>query len=295
MELRVLRYFLTVAREETVSRAAELLHITQPTLSRQLAQMEYELGTTLFEHKGRRIVLTPDGILLRRRAEEILALIDKTEQEMGHSGEELQGTIVVGHGEISTMLHLADCVTAFHKEYPLVRFSFFSGTGDVVKERMEHGLIDVGLLMEPIELGKYEYIRMEQAEHMAAFMRPEDPLAGKDVILPEDLVGKTLILPTRYQNMMQNWMGPLFQEDNALFFTNLPTMGGIMASKGQGYLLTIIGGFPFLDPGKLTMRPLKGCEVLHSVLAWKRGQPSSPAVERFLSFAKCFWSIDEAS
>ena len=295
MELRVLRYFLTVAREETVSRAAELLHITQPTLSRQLAQMEYELGTTLFEHRGRRIVLTADGLLLRRRAEEILELVDRAEQEMSHSGEELQGVIVAGHGETAAMRRLADCVAAFHQEHPLVRFSFFSGTADVVKERMDRGLIDVGLLMEPIELEKYDYIRMEQTERLAAFMPPDDPLSEKESILPEDLAGKPLILPTRYQNMMQNWMGHLFREDNVHFLTNLPTMGGIMAAKGLGYLLTIEGVLPFRDLDKLAMRPLKDCEALHSVLAWKRGQPASPAVERFIQFAKCFWGIDQST
>lgn len=295
MELRVLRYFLTVAREETVSRAADLLHITQPTLSRQLAQMEYELGTTLFEHKGKRIVLTPDGVLLRRRAEEILALVDKTEQEMGHSGEELHGTIVVGHGEISTMLHLADCVTAFHKEYPLVRFSFFSGTGDVVKERMDHGLIDVGLLMEPVPLDKYNFIRLHVVERYAVFMRPDDPLAEKELISPADLAGKPLIFPHRRKEATISWLGDYYKEENMRYSLTLPNMGAVLAAKGLGYMISVRGGIPFCDPRKLTSRLMVGGIPWHSVLAWKRGQPSSPAVERFLQFAKCFWGIEEAT
>ena len=293
MELRVLRYFLTVAREETLNRAADVLHITQPTLGRQLSQLEDELGVALFERQGRRVVLTADGLLLRRRAEEILELVDKAEQELTHSEDTVAGTVALGYGEISAMHRLAECAADFSRRYPLVRFSLFSGTADVVKERMDHGLIDVGLLMEPIAVEKYNFVRTDVVERQVAFMRPDDPLAGQEAIRPEQLSGKPLILPYRYQNLMRNWMGPYFHEENVRFVENLPTMGAVLAAMGQGYMLTIQGAMPFRDPSKLAVVPLSGSQELHSILAWKRGQPFSPAAELFIKHIQCLSGKDQ--
>ncbi len=286
MELRLLRYFLAIAREGTVNRAAETLHITQPTLSRQMNQLEYELGVSLFEHQGRGVVLTEDGILLRRRAEEILELVDKTERELSHSEETIMGNITVGYGEIRSMHRLAEYIASFCEFYPLVRFSLFSGTADIVKERMDHGLIDVGLMMEPIDAEMYDYIRMEETERMAVFLRPGDPLAGEEAIRPEQLAGKPLILPHRYLNIMRNWMGPYFQEENVRFVQNLPAMGAILTAMGQGYMLSIEEALPFRDPAKLIAVPMAGGQELHSILAWKRGQPFGQAAESFIRHLK---------
>ena len=295
MELRILRYFLTVAREETTTRAADVLHITQPTLSRQLAQLEYELGVKLFEHRGRRIVLTADGLLLRRRAEEILELVDKTEQEMGQHEENLQGTIHIGHGEFSSMNVLADCIAEFSKAYPLVRISFFSGTADVVKERMDRGLIDISLLMEPISLDKYDYIRLNVIERESVFMCPDDPLAEKPVITPEDLAGKPLIISHRQENTLINWMGPYYQEDNVRYTLTLPTIGAVLVVKRQGYMIAVQDSIPFRDTSRLIAVPIAGGHEFHSVLAWKRGQPFSRAAEKFIEHAKCFLGIDQTT
>ena len=292
MELRVLRYFLAVAREETATRAADVLHITQPTLSRQLAQLEDELGVKLFAHQGRRIVLTADGLLLRRRAEEILELVDKTEQELSQSEETVQGTVVVGTGEIGALQMLTSCITAFSALHPLVHFSFFSAPADVVKDRMDRGLIDVGLLMEPIAVEKYDYVRTNLLEQMAVFMRPDDPLARKEAIAPEDLEGKTLIIPLRSENQIRNWMGSCFREENVRFRINLPTPGAILAAGGHGYMIVPQNGLPLCDPQRLAARPLKAGMELQSLLAWKRGQPFGRAAEKFIDYAKCFWGID---
>ena len=292
MELRVLRYFLAVAREETVTRAADVLHITQPTLSRQLAQLEDELGVKLFAHQGRRLVLTADGLLLRRRAEEILELVDKTEQELGQPEEAVQGTVVVGTGEFGALQKLTACITEFTALYPLVHFSFFSAPADVVKDRMDRGLIDVGLLMEPIAVEKYDYVRTNFVEQMAVFMRPEDPLARKEAVAPEDLAEKTLIIPLRSENQLRNWMGPLFREENVRYRINLPTPGAILAAEGHGYMLVPQHGLPLCDSQRLTARPLAPKMELRSLLAWKRGQPFGQAAEKFIAYAKEFWGMD---
>ena len=181
MELRVLRYFLTVVREENITRAAEMLHITQPTLSRQLAMLEEELGVKLMERGARKIVLTSEGALLRRRAEELVALADKTEQEFASQSETLEGRISIGSGEIAAVSALARCCEAFHEQYPRVTFDLLTANADVVKEQMDKGLLDVGLLLEPIDMDKYDYVRMAEREEWGVLMRPDDPLASRAV------------------------------------------------------------------------------------------------------------------
>ena len=295
MELRVLRYFLTVTREGTATQAADVLHITQPTLSRQLAQLEDELGVRLFEHQGRKISLTSSGMLLRRRAEEILELVDKTEQEVGQQEEDLHGTIAIGAGETAVLDIMADCLADFSKSYPHVRYELFSGTANVVKEKMDHGVLDIGLLLEPIDLDKYDYVQINVVERSGIFMRPDDPLAEKEIITPEDMAGKPLIIPSRYQSKIINWMGPYYREENLRYLITLPTMGAVLAAKGYGYMITIQGCSPFQDPKRLIVKPLSNELASGSVLAWKRGQPFSRVTEKFIEHAKCFLSMNEFS
>ena len=156
MEIRVLRYFLTVAREEGINRAAEVLHITQPTLSRQLSQLEEEVGVKLFHRGAKKITLTNEGILLRRRAEEILSLVDRTQRELTLQDELVEGRIVIGGGELAAMQVLPEIIEKYREKYPLVTFDIFTGNADLVKEQMEKGLIDIGVLLEPIDIEKFE-------------------------------------------------------------------------------------------------------------------------------------------
>lgn len=164
MEVRVLRYFLTVVREESITKAAEALHITQPTLSRQLAQLEGELGVTLFSRGTRKISLTSEGVLLKRRAEEILELVDKTEQEMARQEELVEGVVAVGCGDLLAVQTLGELIRSFIQKYPRVNFDLYTATADHIKERMDRGVTDVGLLLEPVEMEKYEYLRLSQKE-----------------------------------------------------------------------------------------------------------------------------------
>lgn len=184
MEIRVLTYFLTVAREENITRAAEVLHITQPTLSRQLVQLEQELGVKLFERGKSKITLTDEGVLLRRRSEEIVDLTDKTEKEFIEQNNIMGGEIFIGSGETNNMHIMADLIKKFSEEYPNVKYNFHSGNADDIKERINKGLIDIGLLMEPISIEKYEYVRLPIKEIWGVLVSKESPLAQKEYIKP---------------------------------------------------------------------------------------------------------------
>lgn len=294
MELRVLRYFLMVAREENITRAAELLHITQPTLSRQLSQLEDELGVKLFVRGARRIALTSEGLLLRRRAEEMVALADKTERELSEQEAMVDGKISIGCGEIASVKRLAEICAAFHERYPLVSFDLFTATADLVKEQMDRGLVDIGLLLEPVDVDKYEYLRMNLKEEWGVLMRPDDPLAAQESVTAEALEQCPLILPRRtsVQNELANWFGDAFEKLHVLFTSNLSTNGAMMVERGLGYSLVIRGALPFLDESKIAFRPLSPPLTATSVLAWKRQQPFALAAMKFIDFLRCFESMD---
>ncbi|MDO4943839.1 MAG: LysR family transcriptional regulator [Ruminococcus sp.] len=284
MEIRVLRYFLTVAREESITKAAEVLHITQPTLSRQLAQMEDELGVKLFERGTRRISLTNEGILLRRRAEEIVSLVDKTEAELNEQEEIIDGTITVGCGESLAVQKLPELIRSFREKYPLVTYDIYTATADLVKEQMDKGLVDIGLLLEPVNVENYEYIRLDIKERYVALMRPDDPLAEKEYVTAKDLADKPIILPRRnsIKNEIANWFGGCYKNLNVLFTSNLATNGAIMVSNGLGYSLAVEGSVSLWDKNKIVTRPLYPEISVGSVIAWKRSQPFSPAATRFI-------------
>lgn len=296
MELRVLRYFLTVVREESITKASEVLHITQPTLSRQLAQLEEKIGVKLFERGTRKIKLTKEGILLRRRAEEILQLVDKTEKELSEQEEQVEGKISIGCGEIAAVQILANLIGSFRRKYPRVSFDIFTATADLVKEQMDKGLLDMGLLLEPINIEKYDFIRWDISEKWVVLMRPDDPLVKKNAVTAKDLSELPLILPRRMnvQSELANWFGKYYDNLNIAFTGNLSTNSGIMVNSGLAYALVIEGAVPFWDQKKLTYRPLTPPLTATSVLAWKRGQPFGLAVTKFIDHIQCFWGMDRA-
>lgn len=258
MELRTLHYFLMVAREENVTRAASALHLSQPTLSRQLAQMEEELGVKLFERGKRKITLTAEGILLHRRAQEILELVGKTEQELAEQDAVMEGTMAVGCGDLDALQLLPGVFRSFHEKYPRVRFDLYTGTADHIKERMESGLTDIGLLLEPVDIDKYQYLRMPVAERWVVAMSPDAPLAAREAVTPEDLRGQPLILPRRSntQNEVVNWLGGCYDPQQVLFTSNLPSGSSAIAASGLAYSINIEGTLRSRDPAVLVCRPL---------------------------------------
>lgn len=291
MEIRVLRYFLAVVREESITKASEVLHITQPTLSRQLSQMEEEIGVRLFERGTRKIKLTNEGILLRRRAEEIIQLVDTTERELVEQDEQVEGKISIGCGEIASVQMLPELIRTFREKYTRVSFDIFTATADLVKEQMDKGLIDIGLLLEPVNMEKYDFIRLDMKENWVVLMRPDDPLAEKENVTAEDLL--PLILPRRMnvQNELASWFGDYYGKLNVVFTSNLSTNGAVMVGAGLAYSL-VIEGAALWNQSKITYRPLSPALTATSVLAWKRGQPFSLATTKFINQIKCFLSMD---
>lgn len=288
MELRVLRYFLAVVREESITRAAEVLHISQPTLSRQMAQLEETVGVKLFSRGTRKISLTNEGILLRRRAEEIVELVDKTERELVQQQEQVEGTVSIGCGDLKSVQFLPKIIESFHEKYPAVTFDLYTATADHVKDRMDRGLTDIGLLLEPVGTEKYDYIRLSEKERWVVVMHPDAPLARKEAITPKDLADVPLILPRRLniQSELANWFGPYFEHLNVLFTSNLPSNSSIMVHNQLAYSLIICGSILFWDKEEITFRPLCPDLTATCVLAWKRQQPFGLAAEKFIAHIK---------
>lgn len=283
MELRVLEYFLTVAREGNITKAAEALHLTQPTLSRQLMQLEKELGVTLFQRGKREIALTEEGMLLRRRAEEMTSLAQKTRQELARQGQELSGSVAVGMGELRASQLLARLIAGFQKQHPSVSFDIYSGNSDNIKERIENGLIDVGLLVEPADISKYRFLRTDVKEEWGVLVAEDSKLAQKEVIRPKDLAGVPLIVSRRetLQGELMNWFGSYGKKVRVIAGGNLHYNLSVLASTGVGAYIGIL-----LEPDYPGLRyiPLSPKLEFSTVLVWKQAQGFSPAVSAFINY-----------
>ena len=269
MELRLLRYFLTVAKEQSFTKAAEQLHITQPTLSRQMAALEDELGITLFLRNGKRISLTDEGILLKRRALEILHLEEKTLEELKGKEDVVEGTITIGCGEFAAVETLARICKTYKEKYPLVQIALHTATADTVYEMMKKGLVDIALFLEPVDTEGLDYIRITDCDHWCAGMRPNDPLAEKELIKKEDLIGKPLILPERMniQSELANWFGKDFSNLQIAFTSNLGTNAGVMAANGLGYPISIEGAAKYWREDILVQRRISPEIMTSTVIA----------------------------
>lgn len=286
MELRVLRYYLTVAREENITRAADMLHITQPTLSRQMAELEEELHTRLFERTNRKIVLTESGMLLRRRAEELISLADKVQQEFQSGGDELTGLISIGSGVTAAVSAcLPRLLQDYAQKYPQVRFELHTGTAAGIKDLLDKGLLDIGILMEPIEVEKYDFVRLPVKEVWGILMPADDPLAQKTAITPGDLQDLPLIVSWRIREReAKAWFGGDTEHLNVFCTYDLIDNAATLVEHRLGYAFVIQGALK-PAPG-LTFRPLAPEVSNTSVLVWKRYQPSHPAVQKFIELAQ---------
>lgn len=295
IETRLLYYFLTVARERNITNAAKALHITQPTLSRQMTLLEEELGTKLFLRDGRPLTLTNEGILLRRRAEEILELVEKTEEELKAREEQIEGTISIGCGELEAVRLLTGMIAEFHETYPRVVFDIYTANADQIKRRMDQGLTDMGLLLEPAETERYEYIRMPVKERWAAIVLSGSPLAKRDRVTREELADLSVIMPSRQkvQDEVASWFGDYYEKLRMTGFSNLGTNAALMVRAGMGCALVVEGALPFLERSEICMVPLYPELTSTSILAWKRQQPFSAAAVRFLEHVKCRLSMEK--
>lgn len=285
MELRVLNYFLAIAREENITKAAQTLHVTQPTLSRQIAQLEEELGVKLFHRSNHHIVLTEDGMILKRRAQEILSLADKTRQDLSHREEMLSGEISIGSGEFQSTAFLSELIHSFHKKHPLVRFSIYSGNADNICDYIERGLLDMGLMLEEIDIRKYDFISTPQKELWGVLVREDSDLAEKAFITPEDLIDQPLIAASgeAVKGMLGKWIGKNMDDLNIVVSGNLLYNMAMLGSEGIGVVLCIKLNCTYDNCRFIPLYPPveKG-----TVLGWKKDQAFTRATAAFIEHAK---------
>lgn len=290
MELRVLRYFLAVAREESISDAAEFLHITQPTLSRQLMDLEEELGKQLLIRgkRNRKIMLTEDGMRLRKRAEEIVALADKTEAEFLAGDDAVSGDVYIGCGESDAMRIIAKTAVKLRQDYPDIHFHLYSGNAEDVSERMEKGLLDFGIFITSSNIDKYDYLKLPAYDTWGLIMRKSDKLAAKDFITPQDLQGLPLIMSRQamVQEDISRWGKKQIQNLNVVATYNLVYNAAIMTREGFGYTLTLDKLANTGSDSDLCFRPLKPELRINLNLVWKKYQIFSKASQKFLEYLK---------
>lgn len=292
MEIRVLRYFLAVAREGTITGAANFLHLTQPTLSRQIRDLEEELGQQLLIRKNHRITLTPEGILLRKRAEEIIAMVNKTESEFSSMGNTVGGDIYIGSGETQAIRQIAKIIKELREDYPGIHYHLFSGNAADVTERLDKGLLDFGILIQPADIFKYDFINLPSKDTWGVVMRKDSPLAEKSYIEKKDLLNVPLICsiqaisPHQTGNEFTNWFGQDFDNLDIVTTFNLFYNAAIMAEAGIGYAVTIDKLANTAVNNTLCFRPLKPQLESGLNIIWKKYQVFSPAAELFLDRLK---------
>ena len=290
MELRVLRYFLAVAREETITGAANLLHVTQPTLSRQIHDLEQELGQKLLVRGSHRVSLTPAGMLLRKRAEEIVSMVDKTEGEFSAIDTEIAGDVYIGGGETRGLFLIAQTARELREEYPGVRYHLYSGNSQDVAERLEKGLLDFGGFVHPADLSRYESLELPEKERWGVVIRKDDPLAQKKAVRRE-LADQPLIVSRQAMeagrdNAYARWFGESFEALNISTTFNLVYNAALMVEAGLGCALTIDRLVNISPESALTFRPLEPKLETGLSLVWKRHQVFSAAAKAFLERLK---------
>ncbi|MCC0645219.1 MULTISPECIES: LysR family transcriptional regulator [unclassified Clostridioides] len=285
MELRVLRYFLAVAKEESITSAAQSLNVTQPTLSKQLMELEDELGKKLFLRGNRKITLTEDGLFLRKRAQEIIDLADKTTSDFNNDYDDIRGNVYIGGGETDAMRFIAKTVKELQKEYPNIRYHLFSGNADDVTERLDKGLLDFGILIEPANMEKYDYIKLPVNDVWGLLMKKDCELAQKKMICAEDLKGIPILTSrqTLVQNVISGWSGQDFQTFNIVATYNLVYNASLMVDEGAGYALCLDKLINTTGNSNLCFRPLEPRLEAHLNIVWKKYQVFSKATKKFLN------------
>lgn len=287
MELRVLEYFLAVAREETISNAAKSLYITQPTLSRQIKDLEEKLGKTLFIRGNKHITLTQEGRLLKKRAEEIVRLVEKTEAEISADNEEIAGEIHLGCAETAGFKLIADIISQLQKDYPHIKFNIYSGNAEDVADRLNKGLLDFGLLIEPTDLLKYDFLRLPVKDTWGVLMRKNSPLAKKDIIRASDLYHQPVMLSSQKTvcNEISGWIGGN-KYLNVVNTYNLIYNASIMAKETGIYVLCIDNLINTTGDSPFVFRELYPKIEVGINLVWKKYPVFTKASEKFLEYIK---------
>jgi len=282
LEIRVLRYFLAVAQEGSVTRAARALHLTHPTLSRQIRELEEELGQTLFSRGGRELSLTREGLLLRQRAEEIVGLAEITEKEFRSLGEKtVSGDLSLGCGESKALSFVTDALKVLQDEHPLIIPHFFSGNGEIIMDRLDKGLLDFAVLMGAENTERYYSLPLPNHDTWGLLMNKDDPMAQKKAITAEDLLDIPLILSSQSlsRDELSGWLGfPMSRLHIAATYTLLFN-GSLMVRSGLGYALCFDHIAPSGKDSPFAFRPLTS----PLSLVWKKHQILSAPAEAFLA------------
>ncbi|WP_025092728.1 LysR family transcriptional regulator [Bacillus safensis] len=284
MEVRLLRYFIAVAQQQSISGAAKHLHISQPTLSRQLSDLEIELGTSLFIRGARKISLTNEGVFLLTKAKEIVELIEKTEANFTQSNEIISGEIYIGSGETESIQFIAKTLKDLLINYPAIQFHLYSGSADDIKEKLDIGLIDFGIVIEPTDKQKYNYMQLPTSDIWGVLMRKDNPLANKESIQPKDLIDKPLIISrqTTVDNELSGWFGTDIKDLKIAGTYNLLYNASQMVKEGLGYALCIDKLINTSGNSKLCFKPLKPNIKANLNIVWKKHQVFSNAANTFL-------------
>ncbi|MEI2438551.1 LysR family transcriptional regulator [Priestia megaterium] len=288
MEFRVLRYFLTVAREGNITRAADFLHVTQPTLSRQLKGLEQKLGKKLFIRSSHSVILTDEGMLLRNRAEEIVNMMDKLEAEFSSMEETIGGDVYIGGGETEAMKHIARVAKDVQVRYPNIRYHLYSGNEEDITERLDKGLLDFGILIQPADISKYNYLNMPAKDVWGVVMKKDSSLAVKESIQAADLLNVPLICSrqamkqTFSKNEFADWFGEDFHKLNIVTTYNLAYNAAIMVEEGVGYAITLDKIVNTSTTSNLCFKPLQPRLESGLNIVWKKHHVLSAAANVFL-------------
>lgn len=284
MDIRVLKYFLAVAREQSFSVAAERLFLSQPTLSRQIKELEDELGTQLFIRSSKGVTLTEEGMILRARADEIVALMDKTEQEVRKSGEQISGMVYIGAGETYAVKLIADTAKKLNVDHPDIQYSIYSGDASDVLEKLDRGLLDFGIVFQNVDTSKYNSIPLPLKDTFGVLMRKDSPLAKKKTVSLSDLRGQSLIIPRQPNHNSMFLDIPGIDEESVQIAAqyNLLYNGSVMASEGMGYCICIDRLINVTGDSNMCFKPFDPPIEAGSSFVWKRNAVFSRAAERYL-------------
>ena len=284
MELRVLKYFLTVADEGNITRAADILHVTQPTLSRQLIELEDELGTALLIRGKRSVTLTDEGFLFKQQAEMIVELSDKLEHTFKDKEDVVCGTIRIGASEAVGCRALALYMKEFREKYPDVQFDLYNGMADNIKEMLERGLLDLGLVLEPVDTAKFEYVRLPQKETWGLLLRKDHELAEKETLTVEEIRQYPLIMPGREnaKNEVLHWLQCEESHLNIPAYYNLLSNAALLVEAGMGCAVCLDGALSIHADPDLCFRQILPEHTTRSVILWKKNHLFSQAASLFV-------------
>ena len=284
MELRLLHYFLAIADEKNITKAARKLHVTQPTLSKQLSQLEAELEVTLFERRNRQMILTDAGVNLRERAAQIIELTNKTISEIKQTNEDIHGEVVIGSGETKGFSIIVDTLQLIQKEFPNITFNIFSGNGNDIMNKLDNGLVDFGLIIGNRNIDKYNSILLPYQDTWGVLMNKDDVLADEESITPQLLIDLPLIISRNpiFRNELVDWLGTSINEKNLIATYNLIKNASIMAEKNLGYVLSLDGLVDTTGTSDLCFKPLSPALNANLYLIWRKNTFLAPAAKVFL-------------